>query len=188
LRQYPGYEQLADLLIYDHKQIVNAMEYSSLLNQDLALVNLVEHDAYSPHNMQMMSFATMDLMASRDFDRRELGRLRAVIWHAQSMGRIGNLLSTWQREVKVRDFTSGVFARALQQGDIELDDLESWPTDAIERTIDDGAHDAYFLDRWRFHQRAIEAIAAQIRSVDLRPLLTGLKRLIAMELGSRGLK
>ena len=40
------------------------------------------------------------------------------------MGRIGNLLSTWQREVRVRDFTSGVFARAVQQGDLELDDLE----------------------------------------------------------------
>ncbi len=188
LRQAPRYEQLADLLIYDHRQIVNAMEYSSLLNRDLALVNLVEHDAYSPHNMQMMSFATMDLMASRDFDRRELGRLRAVIWHAQSMGRIGNLLSTWQREVKVRDFTSGVFARALQQGDIELDDLQVLPSEAIEQVIGRGSHDDYFLDRWQFHRRAIEAILPRIRSVDLRPLLAGLKRLIAMELGSRGLK
>ncbi len=147
LRQYPGFEQFAELLMYDHRQIVNAMDYSSLLNQDLALVNLVEHDAYSPHNMQMMSFATMDLMGSRGFDRRELGRLCAVIWHAQSMGRIGNLLSTWQREVKVRDFTSGVFARALQQGDLEVDDLECSPTDAIEQAIQRGSHDAYFIER-----------------------------------------
>ncbi len=188
LRQYTGFSQFEEILVYDHRQIVNAMDYSSLLNRNLALVNLAEHDVYSPHNMQMMSFSTMDLMASSNFDRRELGRLRAVIWHAQSMGRIGNLLSTWQREVKVRDFTSGVFARALQRGDLELDDLEQAPADAIERAIRDGAHDAYFAERWRFHQRAIEMIVPQIHCVDLRPLLAGLKRLIAMELGSRGLK
>ena len=112
----------------------------------------------------------------------------ALVWHAQSMGRIGNLLSTWQREVRTRDFTSGVFARALEQGDLQVDDLKSASTEVLERTIECGNHDTYFIDRWRFHQRAIQAIVPRIRSVDLRPLLAGLERLIAMELGSRGLK
>ena len=111
LKCSPCYTEYAPLLAYDHQQILNTMAYSSLVNRYPAVLNLQEHDMYTPHNMQMMSFATMDLMNSPRFDRAELGRLRGIMWHAQNMGRIGNLVSTWQREIRDRDFTSGVFAQ-----------------------------------------------------------------------------
>jgi hypothetical protein len=152
------------------------------------LLNVQEHDMYLPHNMQMMSFATMDLMCSPDFDRRELGKLREVIWHAQSMGRIGNLVSTWQREIADRDFTSGVFARALREGDLTLEDLRSASPQAIEAAIRQGGHELYFLQKWEAHRKSVQSMSPHIRSVDVGALLTGLQRLIHMELSSRGFK
>jgi hypothetical protein len=158
------------------------MAYSCMVNRKPELLNIEEHDMVLPHNMQMMSFATMDLMCSPDFDRRELGALREVVWHAQSMGRIGNLVSTWQREINDRDFTSGVFARAIREGDLTADDLRNAPAEVIERAIRKGGHESYFLRKWEAHRCYIQDSAARIRSVDVAALLAGLQRLIYMEL------
>jgi transketolase C-terminal domain/subunit len=188
LKGSPCYTDYEELLAYDHQQILNTMSYSCLVNRHPALLNVQEHDMYLPHNMQMMSFATMDLMCSPDFDRRELGRLREVIWHAQSMGRIGNLVSTWQREIADRDFTSGVFARALCEGDLTLEDLRSAPPQTIEAAIRRGGHELYFLRKWEAHRKTIQMMSPHIRSVDVDALLAALQRLIHMELSSRGFK
>jgi hypothetical protein len=188
LRCSANHQQYEELLAYDHRQILNTMSYSCMVNRYPELLNVQEHDMYLPHNMQMMSFATMDLMNSPDFDPRELGKLREVIWHAQSMGRIGNLVSTWQREIADRDFTSGVFARALRQGDLTFEDLQSAPPQAIETAIRRGGHELYFLQQWERHRQCIASFVAHIHSVDIGQLLIGLQRLIHMELSSRGFK
>jgi transketolase C-terminal domain/subunit len=188
LQSAPFYGEFADLLDYDHQQILNTFAYSCMINHQPALMNVQEHDMYLPHNMQMMSFATMDLMCSPGFDREELGKLREVVWHAQSMGRIGNLVSTWQREVADRDFTSGVFARALRQGDLTPENLRSASPEFIEEAVRRGEHEQFFLRKWEAHRQCISALAAGIRSVDISQLLSALEQLIRMELGSRGLK
>ncbi len=184
----PCYAEYTELLDYDHQQILNTFAYSLMVNKQPALLNVQEHDMYQPHNMQMMSFATMDLMWSPDFDRAELGRLREVVWHAQNMGRIGNLVSTWQREIADRDFTSGVFARALREGDLSLNDLASATPDKIEAAVRRGEHEKYFLLKWEAHRQSISSLAAGIRSIDVAALLRALAQLLRMELKSRGFK
>ena len=111
-RQLPCFAGYATLWRYDYLQLFNGMRYSHMINQDIALLNLAEHDLYSPHNMHIMVSSTVDLMCSPAFERSELGRLRDAVWHAQFMGRIGNLVTTWERELADGDYTSGVYARA----------------------------------------------------------------------------
>jgi hypothetical protein len=103
------------------------------------------------------------------------------------MGRIGNLLSTWQREIVNRDFTSGVFARAVSRGDLTLDQLTRGDADTVESAILNGAHDQYFFRRWMQHREHLRFRASQIRSIDLRPVLAGHDRFLLMHLGCRGL-
>jgi hypothetical protein len=185
---YPRYAEFQDLLRYDYLQLLNAMRYSHMLNRDPELVNMVEHDLYLPHNMHMMVSGTLDLMCSSRFDRGELGRVREALWHAQCMGRIGNLLTTWERELADRDFTSGVFAHALQQGLLSVQQLINADPEVLRQTIT--AHDCepFFLNRWKDHRSRLVALARSLRTVEIDAFVVGLEQLLEIHLGSRGLK
>ena len=188
VKRFPRYVEFEDLLRYDYHQLLNTMRYAHLLNRFPSMLNLAEHDLYLPHNMHMMISATVDLMCSPGFDFDEVGRLREAIWHAQHMGRIGNLVTTWQRELRVGDFTSGVFAHAIIRGDLTIEQLENGDSGAIEKAIREGQHDQYFLRKWQVHRNQLKDLQDSLRSIDLRPLISGLERLICLHLASRGLK
>jgi transketolase C-terminal domain/subunit len=185
---YPRYAEFSELWCFDYLQLLNAMRYSHLINRDPRLLNLVEHDLYLPHNMHMMISSTLDLMCSRGFDRAELGRVREVVWHAQCMGRIGNLITTWERELGDRDFTSGVYAFAVREGLLTPQDLMDGDKETLRQAIASHDCEAFFLGRWRAHRDQIVALASSIRSVDIPKLVAGLERLVELHLGSRGLK
>jgi len=185
---YPRFEEFRELLDYDNRQIMNTMVYSQLVNADVGLLNLEEHDVYSPHNMQMISFATIDLMCSPDFDHGDVGRLRAAMWHAQCMGRIGNLVSTWERELRDRDYSSGVFAvLADRYPNITMDMLIDKPDSILSILQQDGI-EQLFLEKWVRHRDLFRSRVPLVRSVDLEQVLLGLDQLLRMEIGSRGRK
>jgi hypothetical protein len=184
----PLFNQYANVWRYDYLQLFNGMRYSHLLNSDVALLNLAEHDLYSPHNMHIMVSSTVDLMCSPQFDHNELGLLRDAIWHAQFMGRIGNLVTTWERELPDGDYTSGIYARALTTGDITLKMLKDRDVKAIQQAITASDHEAFFLRRWTELRRRLLELTPRIRSVDVSRLVKGYERLIRLHLGSRGYK
>jgi hypothetical protein len=186
--QLPLFKKYASQWRYDYLQLFNAMRYSHMINEDIALLNLPEHDLYLPHNMHIMISSTVDLMASPSFNHLELGILRDAVWHAQCMGRIGNLVTTWERELGDSDYTSGVYARAIAQGDLTVQDLLDHDVAKIAAAIRSGGHEEFFLQRWgQFRQRLVD-LAPRVRSVDVKKLLTGYERLIRLHLGSRGYK
>jgi hypothetical protein len=163
------------------------MRYSQMLNHNLWLLNPIEHDLYQPHNMDMMSFATIDLMCSPGFPIEDLGRLREAIWHLQCMARVGNLLGTWRREIRQQDFTSGVFARAVVEGDLSVRQLRPDNYGEIEEAIVQGGHERYYFGRWKYHRECFLARARYVQGVDLTRLLEGNDRFFLMHLGGRGL-
>lgn len=187
-RRYPCFGEYQDLLRFDYLQLCNVMRYSHLLNATPQLLNLVEHDLYTPHNMHIMICATFDLMCSPDFDRTELGKLREITWNAQWMGRIGNLATTWQRELGESDFTSGVYARAVTDGDVTVEQLYTNEPEKIQQIIEQCGHEEYFLSRWQEHRRFLLSAQAHLHSFDVGELVAGLERLICLHLGSRGRK
>ena len=183
---YPLYDVYKRLLQFDLMQYFNTMRYSCLLNENLSLLNVTEHELYLPHAMHMMSFSTLDLMCTPEFDLHELGRFREAIWHAQCMGRVGNLLSTWEREIAATDFTSGVFARAVIKGDLNVDQLNISDAPVIEAAIINGGHEQYFLNRWHEHRECLKIKLAEIHSVDLHGFVEAQERFFRMHLACRG--
>lgn len=187
-KSYPCFDQYARLLDFDYQQLFNVMSYSHLVNRDLEMLNLAEHDVYTPHNMHIMISSTLDLMCSPEFDRSELGLVRDAVWHAQCMGRIGNLTTTWERELGESDYSSGVYASALASGDLTLADLRQGDREKIKRAIVEGGHEIRFLRNWQEHRRYLRSRVPHIRSFDLGRVITGYERLICLHLGSRGYK
>jgi hypothetical protein len=188
VKRYPCYDPYAALLQFDLAQLFNTVRYSHLVNSNPYILNVVEHDDYSPQGMGLLSFAMVDLMCSPDFNVTDLGRVREAMWHAQWMARIGNLVTTWQREVKDRDYTSGVFAHAVANRDITIEELLSSEPEQIASAIERGGHESYFLGRWQQHRRHVERLIPHVKSVDIRAMLRGLERLLQTELISRGEK
>jgi len=184
--EYPLYDVYKRLLHFDLMQYFNTMRYSCLLNKDLNLLNVTEHELYLPHAMHMMSFSTLDLMCTPNFQVQELGRFRESIWHAQCMGRVGNLLSTWRREIAQTDFTSGVFARAVIHGDLSVEQLNPDEAPAIEAAVIDGGHEQYFLNKWYEHRDCLETKVGQIDSMCLDGFLESQERFFYMHLACRG--
>ncbi|HUY36553.1 MAG TPA: hypothetical protein VMV69_27705 [Pirellulales bacterium] len=185
-REYPFFEVYHELLRYDLAQLFNTVRYSQLLKHNLCLLNLVEHDHYSPQGMGVMTFATLDLMCSPGFQSHDLGRLREAVWHAQWMARIGNMLTTWRREIADRDYTSGVFARAVAESDLTVDELCQGDPQRIQSVIAGGDHERHYLRRWSHHRDCLRGMAPGLRSFDLGPWIEGFQHLLLSELGSRG--
>ncbi len=185
---YPRYNEFAEILHFDYQQLVNALRYAVLINRDIQVLNLTEHDLYLAHNMHIMVSGTLDLMCSPTFDRGELGFMREVLWHAECMGRIGNLLSTWERELADGDVSSGVFAWALRNGVFRRKDLREKDRSALAEQIRQTDCERFFLRQWRDHRHGIDALCESIASVDVRAYLRGMERLLEMEFNSRGLK
>lgn len=188
LRQYPRYDEFRDILTFDYRQLMNAMRYSVLIGTNPAMMNMLEHDAYLPHNMHMMISGTIDLMASTRFSLAEFGDLRKVLMYAQHMGRIGNLVTTWEREVRERDYSSGVFALALSRGILTVEDLVVGDQEKIYSKIRSSDLEDKFLFRWQELRTKIVRLANRLKTVDVLALVEGLDTLIQLHLGSRGLK
>jgi len=166
VRQYPQYSVYERLWRFDLLQFLNTMRYAHLVNSQPGLLNLAEHDVYTPHNMLMVSFSTLDLMCVAHFHTAELGSLREAMWHAQSMGRIGNVLSTWRRELAEADQSSGMF------GD--------------DSSLSMSSKEQLLLEKWRWHRSRCHAAAERVASIDLNSVLNGHDRFFDMHLASSG--
>lgn len=184
--EYPRYEEFKEILHYDIKQIINAMEYDSLVNHNHYLINKREYWMYAPNTMQIVFAATLNLMCMPSFKVRELGFLREVVLGAQKMGRIANWLSTWERELKQDDFTSGVFAYAIELGIISPDDLKKENYAKITRKIREAKIEKNILRDWERYYVQINKIKGRISSIDVDKFLLGTKKLLIMYFVTRG--
>lgn len=191
----PRRDEFAAVLDFDLKQTLNAIHYALLVNEDLSMINLDENWVYGCANMMLFTYLDVDLMYSPSFDRRELAPLRQAVVRAQRLARIGNWITTWERELGEGDFTSGVVVYALENGFVSYEELAALRDDpsqaAVDRVVErirDQPVEERFLEQWqRYYDEAIE-YGDCIDSVDLRDYMDGMKTVLQYHLASRGLK
>ncbi|MDO8663268.1 MAG: hypothetical protein Q7K28_00290 [Candidatus Wildermuthbacteria bacterium] len=184
IKGYPRYKEFKDIFAYDYLQFLNTMKYSYLINKIPNLVNLTEHEIYSSHNMQGIIGFTIDLMCSPRFDVSELGVLRKVGWRAQEMGRIGNTIATWEKEISRNDFTSGISAYFLEKKIIKLENLKLRTNKITETTILKARN--YFLKKWEEHYNEILNSLKKTKQFDVNKILTASKKFLIMHLSCIG--
>jgi hypothetical protein len=108
LRCFIHYVPLKDILVFDIKQIFLANQYAELTTAHPFMRNLTESKAQGPYNMGMVAAGMIDLMASPGFEMENLGATREMLVQGQRLGRIGNLLFTFEREKKEGDVTNEI--------------------------------------------------------------------------------
>ncbi len=183
----PRHSEFVDVFEYDIRQTTNAMEYSGIVNENPCIANINGATNYGAHNMVMFPYADVDLMYSPDFELSEFGLLRDCLWDLQEMARIGNWVTTWEREVKEGDYTAGVVVLALQEGIITPAELNQSETAAIEK-IKDLDIEQRFKNRWADRYRALRTREYDTKSVDLDALIEGMETVFEYHLASRGYK
>lgn len=161
LRELPHYQGLIELLIFDLEEIYRANHYAEKMRQFPTLRNLKESQHYGPYNMGMLAAGLIDLMGSKTIDINELGQSRECFLLGQRMGRIGNLLSTYQRELNENDLTNEI---SLSQDETYSEKLES-----------------------EFLNLKLELLAKDLKSFNVYNYAQGMEKLFNLHMGLVGI-
>jgi hypothetical protein len=190
LEDAPRGEEFEEVFDYDCRQTLNAMDYSAVVNDNPRIANLGGAEHYDAHNMVMFPYADVDLMYSPDFDLADFGTVRDLLWDLQEMARIGNWLTTWEREITEGDYSAGIVVLALQEGVVTPEELEAAEDDeaAVIERIRDEEIEATFRDRWAQRYRAVRDREFDTDSVDLDALVDGMETVFQYHEASRGHK
>jgi len=132
IKQYPRYEEFKEIFDFDMDQFVDSIKYSYLVNTN-GIDNDFETQLYSAHNMMVMIFTDMDIMCSPDFDRKELRKIRPIQYSVQEITHIGNIVATYPREIKEKDYSSPIINYAIREGIIQKETVENEPETALRK-------------------------------------------------------
>ncbi|WP_049928498.1 hypothetical protein [Halopiger goleimassiliensis] len=189
----PRSDELDRLLRFDLRQVLRAIEYSSLLERQPALLSTRELWEHDVHNMVVFCYADVDLAAGRPFETSDLATLRDLCAHTQRMARIGNWIASWERELHDGDCSSGVVARALETGVITRGDIRAIQREPTAETvgpivdaIDDSSVETALLERWYAEYDAASRIVPSLESVDGASYLDGFETILRSHLAVRG--
>lgn len=191
LEMAPRYEEFESIFEYDFRQTINAMDYSRVLNQTPRMANRAEAERYDAYNMSMFPYACIDLMYSPQFRRRELGALRSLLCELQQMARIGNWLTTWERELAEGDVSSGIVVCALNRGVIRPAEIDGADEATVDRLIDrikSHGIESEFTREWEIRCRAVRKRTGELESIDVQAIINGLETVMNHHLASDGCK
>ncbi len=185
IRKYPRYEKFEELLKFDYQQVLNSLKFGYLLNKNLYLLNSDECEIYLPYNMQVFVNCDFDLMCLPNFDVKELGILRKIIKKSQTMARIANCLSTWEREVGENDFLSFIFVHAVRNNIVTIKELKN--ENEIKRKIKLSNCQKYLLDEWEENYSEIRNSMREVKSINISQYLKKSEMILKMYIISKGL-
>jgi hypothetical protein len=188
-RSYPNYEIIKDFFEYDTAQFLNAVRFANIVFKHPYSVNSKECWLYLPHSMQVLLNYDIDLMANKTINKNDLGRARRAVLCLQEMGRIGNWLTTWERELRADDYTSVVIPYSLENNFVTMRELQAQDKDKVIKKINRSGVDRYFLKKeWENRYKQLENLSRNNTLINRSRILKKAKYLITLHLISRGLK
>ena len=106
------------------------------------------------------------------------------------MARIGNCVSTWEREAYEDDFTSGIFAYALDSKILSVYDLTNKNLPAIIKKIKESDIEKELLNEWGKCHKKISSFSEDEgnKTIDIKKLLCGMENILVLELISKRYK
>jgi len=172
IKNYPRFEEFKDLFYFDLEKVMHSMKYSFLAN-DLGINNGHEDEINLAHGCMVILHADMDLMCSPTFDKKELKKIRPILYWVEDIVHIGNLMNTYAREVEEADFSSPMISLALDRGIVDKEIIINNPEEAIKKI---SILVPYFKERVENNFKKIEEVAKTIESIDMEEFLKKLMK------------
>lgn len=130
IKKYPRFSEFEELFYYDLEQIISSMKYSYFVNTH-NITSYRELKEYVHHGVMVIVHGDLDLMCSPKFETEELSSVRTILHAAQNICHIGNMLATYEKEVKEHDFSSPIITYAIEEGIISNKMIEKNPGKAV---------------------------------------------------------
>ncbi len=175
IKGYPLYKELKEIFFFDIKQIMNAMDYSFLINKFPFIANATESWAYPAHSSQGIINCTIELMCFPKVEWSELGKIREAFWYAQQIARLANCINTWEKELVKKDFSGSVIQYAIATKTITPKQLTQEKTLSIKVKSKLFLSESKILEKMDHCFEELNKICGQIQSINLKPLLEQLE-------------
>ena len=190
LDQGPNRDRFKELSEFDLRQSINTMDYNRLINEGPELASPGGVDRYDTHNMLLFLYVDIDLMFSPMFDSSELATLRELTWDAQKLARIGNWVTTWERELAEDDYTSKVIVEAIDRGLVTQSELESETVldQIIIDRIRNSSIERDLLCSWNDIYGRLSNTDHELNSVDIDSFVDGMRYLLEIDVKAQGYK
>lgn len=182
IKRFPSHSKFEKIFKYDIHQTLNALKYSSLINENPYLINKTEYWLYAPHTLQGMINCSLDLMCFYKINLKELGKIREIFWNAQKMGRISNCISTWKNEFNEEDFSSTILAYAIDYELINVNDLYKKDKTKLITKIDNSIIKKELLKEWESHYDKINSLCNEVKLIKSSAILKQLESLLIIYL------
>lgn len=186
----PLYEKFKDMFKRDINQMIRAINRDCFINKNHCAINKTDYWLHSPHAMQFIIGAAVNLMHLSVFVPRELKIVGEIAWQGQKMARVGNCVSTWEREINDNDFSSGVFAYAIDSGTLTVQDLTNANRAEIIKKIKKADIEGKLLKEWEKARNRIFYFweRKKIKTMNIKKFIKGLDNLLALEMISKNHK
>ncbi len=189
IRKFPQHKKIEVFFNYDTAQFLNAVNYAYLVFKYPYFVNTKECWLYLPHSMQILIDFDLDLMCHNKINFEDLGKARKAVLCLQEMGRIGNWLTTWEREMEEGDYTSAVIPYALEHKITSLKELQGKDKKKVIEKIKASGVEDYFLEKkWEERYKKLDKLSKETKLINNKKILEGARLLIFMHFISRGWK
>lgn len=190
INKAPLYKNFKHLFESDINQMIGAINRDCFINNNPCAINKDDYWLYSPHTMQFIIGPAVNLMYLSVFVPGELKIVREIAWQGQKMARVGNCISTWEREVNEGDFSSGVFAYAIGSKTLTAEDLTAKNHAKIIKKIKRSGTENELLKEWEKSYKKISSLAKKnkLKTINVAKFLRGLENLLMLEIISKKYK
>lgn len=188
IKSYPYYKNFKENFNFDIEQMANAIEFDYITSQNPYFINKLEYWTYSFNTMYFVFTDNLYLMCVKNFATGKISNFRNIFWRAKKMVRIGNWIGTWEKEIRKGDFSSGVFACAIDLKIIHPKDLENKNYEKIIKKIKKRNIENELLKEWEDCYKIIYTSGKNIKVININSLLRTLKKLLFLELINKNYK
>jgi hypothetical protein len=184
----PYYQNVKMAFEFDLKiLLMNAICYGYLVNKNHYLINKVEYQEHFAYNIQGFINLDLDLMCCYNkFNKEDEGSLREIAWRSQKLAQMINWISTWEREILEDDFTSGVFAFAVDRKILAVSQLKKKYSQKNIEKIRKSNLENEILAECNEEYRNIRLIGNGLKNKSIEKFILNFKEFIIIQLCSKG--